>query len=258
MAFFIFKKERSDEMMYNSQAARTQEPQHASNVNKSSLQGAAARILLGSLTVVEKSNYVSTGKLSYAEGDLIAVELSDYKAFVLGDKVKVIIYSPGGVYVFESILVALDHGSLMILNPPNMQHKFVEKRTSPRIETKEEGIIHSVFDVTSLTDNTLSVPIQFTVTNISMGGVGFNLYAEFNINKLSYIGIELELGFSFSTIVEVLHKETTEFGHYYGARFVELTQEHTSALRAYLLRMQIESHMEHRRKEKLEEALKGE
>ena len=69
-------------------------------------------ILVHCRTVVEKKDYVSTGILTYAEGDMVEVEIGDYQLFDLGTIVKLTIYTPAGIFMFNTTVIAKDEGFL--------------------------------------------------------------------------------------------------------------------------------------------------
>jgi len=199
-----------------------------------------AGILLHSRTAVEKDGFVSTGILSYAEGDILEVEMPEYKAFQLGDSVKVTVYSPGGVYTFNSTVVAKDHGALMIINPPHNQRRFVEKREQPRIQLDEKGVIHTVRRLHENEKQRLNKEVDVTVRNISISGIGFVL----NDNALDLsdaeIETELDVGFKLPFTAEIVRREPYQAGIYYGAKFVNMDSGKANSIRAFVLKKQVE------------------
>lgn len=198
-------------------------------------------ILLQSRTVVEKKDFVSTGILSYAEGDIIEIEMSEFKAFHLGDQVKLTVYSPGGIYVFESTVVAKDHGALMVINPPHNQSRFAEKREHPRVKVNQSGVIVSIKEAEEI-ERLLQNKVELTVQNLSISGLGFTVLENMGLDKNSKVSLVLDLGFMLQCTTEIIRTETTAEGYYYGARYVDLTPEKANSLRAFILKMQVESH----------------
>lgn len=198
-------------------------------------------ILLHSRTVVEKSNFVSTGVLTYAEGDIIEIEMTEYKAFELGDSVKLTVYSPGGIYVFTSTVVAKDHGSLMIINPPQNQKRFAEKRESPRIEVNQNGAIVA-FTPIGGEKRELLEKVELDLRNISISGIGFTVRSEMSFGSEVIVDAELDLGFVLPVKAEIVRSEETEQGFYYGARYVDLPSDRANSLRAFVLKKQVETH----------------
>lgn len=198
-------------------------------------------ILLQSRIMVEKKDFVSTGILTYAEGDIIEIEISEYKAFELGDKVKLTVYSPGGVYVFESTVVAKDHGALMVINPPSNQSRFAEKREHPRVKVNQSGVIVSIKETRGV-ERLLQNKVELTVHNLSISGLGFTVLENIGLDTNSTVNVALDLGFTLQCAAEIIRSETTPEGYYYGARYVDLTPDKANSLRAFILKMQVESH----------------
>lgn len=198
-------------------------------------------ILLHSRTMVEKKDFVSTGILTYAEGDIIEIEMSEYKAFGLGDKVKLTVYSPGGVYVFESTVVARDHGALMVINPPYNQSRFVEKRAHPRVKVNQSGVIVSIKDGEGA-PRLLEKSVELTVQNMSISGMGFTVPEHVGIHHHSMVNVVLDLGFTMQCSAEIIRMETAGDGYYYGARYVDMDPDKANSLRAFILKIQVESH----------------
>ncbi|AFH59153.1 PilZ domain-containing protein [Paenibacillus caseinilyticus] len=206
-------------------------------------------ILLHSRTVVEKANFVSTGILSFAEGDILEIEMSEYKVFDLGDTVKLTVYSPGGIYMFESTVVAKDHGALIIINPPQNRNLFAEKRENPRITVKEEGRVLSV-QMADGTDRLLEDKIELSVHNISISGIGFTIREDLGIGRGAVVHLHLQLGFEMPCRAEIARTEKTENGEfYYGAQFIDLAKDKANSLRAYVLKKQVETHFRTKREE---------
>lgn len=198
-----------------------------------------AGILLNSRTVVEKKDFVSTGILSYAEGDIIEIEITDFTKFQLGDQVKLTVYSPGGVYVFDSTLVARHDGSLIVINPPSMQKHFAEKREHPRIQVMQDGRVRTLGGG----NNEDHVPeAALVINNISLSGVGFTIKEEFPLIKTMHVELEMDLGMPISCTAEIMRKEPGENGVYYGARYVELLDQKANSLRAFVLKKQVENY----------------
>ncbi|WP_248929356.1 PilZ domain-containing protein [Paenibacillus hamazuiensis] len=200
-----------------------------------------AGILLNSRTVVEKNDYVSTGVLSYAEGDILEVELNNYNVFELGDSVKLTVYSPGGIYMFGSTVVAKDHGALMFINPPSNQKRFAEKRDHPRVPVSQEGRIRSLISPEPSAGG-LHEDIMLNIENISVSGLGFTVGHEVQLDPQMRIEIEMDLGMPIPCIAEIIRKEPSQGGVYYGAKYVELSGDKANSLRAFVLKKQVETH----------------
>lgn len=207
-------------------------------------------IKMQSKTVIMKKDYVSTGVLSYVEGDIIEVEMTDLKAFSLGDKVKITIYSTGGIHVFESTVVAKDMNSLIILNPPENHNKFAERREHPRIHIHEEGQVWAIIEARSKERKELEEPLPLTVNNVSISGIGFTLVGSFELPNSTELEMEVKLGGGVYVKAEVVRRQKTEYGLYYGAQFTQMSAEKLTSLRAYVLRTQVEAYYKRKEEEK--------
>ncbi|WP_240419781.1 PilZ domain-containing protein [Paenibacillus periandrae] len=213
-------------------------------------------VLIHSRTVVEKNDFVSTGLLSYAEGDILEIEIPEYKVFELGDSVKLTVYSAGGIFTFQSTVVAKDEGSLIVINPPQNRQRFVEKRSNPRIEVSEKGTIHKLTRQDTKEKQTLNKAVGLTVQNISVSGLGFTVRDEFDLGHDSIVDAELDLGFSFPCVCEVIRREKIEGGYYYGAQYVQLASDKAISLRAYVLKKQVEAHFSKKNLEMIKRTFK--
>ncbi|SFL87580.1 protein YcgR [Paenibacillus sp. 1_12] len=213
-------------------------------------------ILIHSRTVVEKKDFVSTGLLSYAEGDILEVEIPEYKVFELGDSVKITVYSAGGIFTFQSTVVAKDEGSLIVINPPQNRQRFIEKRINPRIEVNEKGKMNRPTRQETNEKQSINEPIGLTVQNISVSGLGFTVQEEFELGQDMVVEAELDLGFPFPCVCEVVRREKIEGGYYYGAQYVKLASDKANSLRAYVLKKQVESHFSKKNLEMLKRTFK--
>lgn len=203
-------------------------------------------ILLNSRTVVEKRDFVSTGILSYAEGDILEVEISDYKAFDLGDTVKLTVYSPGGIYTFQSTVVAKDHGAIMVINPPQNRNRFTEKRENPRVDVNQEGFLLSIQEPDAGIQ-VLKEQVALEVQNISVSGVGFILPHDMKLSTHALADVRLNLGFEMPCQLEIIRHDPMENGNYYGARYVDIASDKANALRAFVLKKQVENRFSSKR-----------
>jgi c-di-GMP-binding flagellar brake protein YcgR len=199
-------------------------------------------VLIHSRTVVEKNDFVSTGVLSYAEGDILEIEIPEFKVFDLGDAVKLTVYSAGGIFTFQSTVVAKDQGSLIVINPPQNRRRFIEKRSNPRIEVNEKGKIHSMTSQDTNEKQSLNNAVGLTVHNISVSGLGFAIKEQLDLGNSMVIEAELDLGFQMPCIAEIIRREKIENGYYYGARYVEIAADKANSLRAFVLKKQVEIH----------------
>lgn len=198
-----------------------------------------AGILLHSRTAVETDHFVSTGVLSYAEGDVLEIELPEYKRFNLGDSAKITVYSPGGIYTFQSKVVAKGEGALIFINPPHNRNRFVDKREHPRVEVNETGVLR-------MPANGAKDEESFMIQNISMSGLGFTFPQEL-AQQTCHIEVKLGQGFTFDCQVDIIRKESFGDKFYYGARFKELGTELFNPLRAYIVKRQVELHFQRKK-----------
>jgi c-di-GMP-binding flagellar brake protein YcgR len=201
-----------------------------------------AGIMLHSRTVVEKKDYVSTGMLTYAEGDILEIELPEYKLFELGDHVKLTVYSPGGIYMFHSTVVAKDHGALMVINPPHNQNRFAEKRENPRVMVSEKGKIQAVVPSSGSGKQALENHIELRLENISISGIGFTVEERIDLTASTLIEVEVDLGIPIPFVAEIVRQQAAEGGVYYGARYVNMLPEKANSVRAFVLKKQVENY----------------
>ncbi|NHN33793.1 PilZ domain-containing protein [Paenibacillus agricola] len=213
-------------------------------------------VLIHSRTVVEKDNFVSTGLLTYAEGDILEVEIPEFKVFELGDSVKLTVYSAGGIFTFQSTVVAKDQGSLIIINPPQNRRRFIEKRSNPRVEVNEKGKIHALTSQDTNERLPLDDAIGLVIYNISISGLGFALKHDTDLGNSMVIEVELDLGFSMPCIAEILRREKIEEGYYYGARYVEIAADKANSLRAFVLKKQVELHFSNKKLDQIKRTFK--
>lgn len=202
-----------------------------------------ATILENCRTVVEKRDFVSTGIMSIAAGDMLEVEISDYDRFILGEQVKLNVYTPAGIYMIASTIVGKDTGSLIMINPPDNQKKFEDKRKHPRVEVTQTGLVASVIRPDGKgTLGELARPLEFQVRNISLSGIGFTLEEEIKLDPSCHVEMEIHLGTVIPCVAEIVRSEADEAGIYYGARYVRMPDEKLNSLRAFILREQIAAH----------------
>ncbi|UKS26060.1 PilZ domain-containing protein [Paenibacillus sp. HWE-109] len=224
-----------------------------------SKEGYDADVMIDSKAVLSKEDFVATGVLTYALGDIIEVELPEFDVFRLGDKLKMTVYTKSGLFVWETTVVAKEQGSLIVLNPPENRRKFTEKREFPRVEVTKGGLLFGLQDVNKRNKHHLDNPIAISIKNISINGVGFtvddNAMVEKIIQKHSQLEVELNLGFSMACTMEVVRKEKTNAGFYYGARYLNVPDEKTNALRGFILKNQIETYFIQKREAQIKKAM---
>jgi hypothetical protein len=203
----------------------------------------AMSILVHSRTVVEKKDYVSTGILTYVEGDMVEVEIGDYWLFELGDLVKVTIYTPSGIFIFNTTVIAKDAGSLSMINPPENRKKFAEKREHTRIDVVKSGLIKGVGASDSTVIEPLSEPLQVSVTNISLKGIGFTIKkGDLKLSEEAQVELVVDFGFQLVCTVKIMRIEGKLLSVFYGAEILGIPSEQVMPLRGFILRAQVEMH----------------
>jgi c-di-GMP-binding flagellar brake protein YcgR len=200
----------------------------------------AMSILVHCRTVVEKKDYVSTGVLTYVEGDMVEVEIGDYRIFELGDLVKMTVYTPEGIFNFSTTVIAKDDGYLIVINPPENRKRFSEKRKHTRIEVKRKGALNGIWPQGSLDKMMLVKPLEILVNNISQSGIGFRIDGDLKLSIEEQIEIITNFGTPLSCKAQIKRKDETSLGILYGAEIIEILAEQNIALRAFILKSQVE------------------
>jgi c-di-GMP-binding flagellar brake protein YcgR len=207
-------------------------------------------ILVHCRTVVEKDDFVSTGVLTYAEGDMVEVEIGDYRLFELGDLVKMTVYTPAGIFIFNTTVIAKDEGYLIVINPPENRKKFSEKRKHTRIEVKQEGTLNGIWSQGSLEKKTFEKPLEISVNNISQSGIGFMVEGDLELSIEEQIEIMTHLGTPLSCKAQIKRTDMTAIGILYGAEILDIPAEQIIALRAFILKAQVEDRSNLKKTEK--------
>ncbi|WNR44616.1 PilZ domain-containing protein [Paenibacillus roseipurpureus] len=224
-----------------------------------SKEGYDADVMIESRAVLSKDDFVSTGILTYAQGDIMEIELPEYDVYQLGDKAKVTLYTKSGLFVLETTVVAKEPGSLIVINPPENRKRFSEKREFPRVTVNQPGLISSIQNSHQKKQNVFENPIDFAIKNISMNGLGFtiedNAMVDAIIHKKSQLQVTLDLGFELPCQLEIIRKEKLENSFYYGASFESVPAEQSNALRGFILRNQIETYFEQKRDDEFKKAM---
>lgn len=203
------------------------------------------KTLLHCRTVVEKQNFVSTGIMTRAEGELFEIELNEFELFELGESVKLTVYSPVGIQSFHSIVFAKYDGAIAIIQPPAVSQRFQEKREFFRVEASGEAqIIRLVRDDGEV--RTLNTPLEAKLRDISLGGVGLVMPLHEEMKQVSRIGAVLHLGFPFACDLEVVRRERLLDEIHYGFRMKAVDTEMLRPLRAFILRNQVELNIQAR------------
>jgi c-di-GMP-binding flagellar brake protein YcgR len=209
-------------------------------------------ILVHCRTVVEKKDYVSTGVLTYAEGDMVEVEIGDYQLFDLGSIVKLTIYSPVGIFMFNTTVIAKEKSYLILINPPENRRKFSEKRKETRIDIDRRGFLHGIWPLLNSEKKAFEAPVAVSVNNISQSGIGFTVDGDMKLNIGEHIEIAADLGIKVLCKARIIRMEEPVAGTQYGAEIIDIPDEQTIALRAFILKSQVV----HRSKLKKEEVQK--
>ncbi|REE92813.1 PilZ domain-containing protein [Paenibacillus taihuensis] len=208
----------------------------------------STKALLHSRTVVEKEGYVSTGILAHAEGDMMEIEMTEFKNFELGDPVSMTIYSPVGIHRLQSTVIAKAEGSLAVIFPVRSLEGLDEKRESPRIAVMANGnIVRTLSRMVKTSEGEALVEaedrLDISVRNISDSGIGFVFSGgSADLKRGEALKVSLQLGFNFECGLDIIRVEDQGDGKFYGARFHALNEQQRRALRAYLLRAQVEAY----------------
>ncbi|MBB6731950.1 PilZ domain-containing protein [Cohnella zeiphila] len=201
------------------------------------------KVLLHCRTVVEKTNFVSTGVMTQVEGELFEVELGEFELFELGEKVKLTVYSPAGIQTFHSIVFAKYEGAIAVIQPPVVGQRFQEKREFYRVEA--DGVARVMRVVRDSGEvKLLAAPLEAMLSDISLGGVGLvtaDAYPELEAAKR--LGAVIDLGFTFACDLEMVRRERRDQLFVYGLKMKVLDPEMLRPLRAFLLRRQVEKHI---------------
>jgi len=229
---------------------------HASVYSNNNPTGYDITVLIDSNAVVEKKNFVATGTVTYVAGELLEIEFPQSDQFTLGEKVKVMIYAKGGIYVFESTVLAKDMGALVVLNPPENRRKFMDKRQDPRVPVKENARLLSVYEFSRRTERTFSEPPIIRLDNISVSGIGLLLDSDMPLQPRNQLLLEVDFGVKFACRTEIVHLQPHEQGIRCGTRIVELNDIYAKWLRSFIMRCQIETYYKEKQ-ERIRRALQG-
>lgn len=209
-------------------------------------------VLLHSRSVLEGEQSVATGVLSYLEGILMDIELSEYEQFQLGEQVKVTMYSPAGMHNFTTKIVARHQGSLMLVHPPHEQQKFNEKREYPRIEIRKHGFITSYSNEDGDMVKAPS-PIPIHIMNISMKGIGLTISEDAVLQSALDVGsmthAELHLGMELPCSIRLVRDRQQGNERFFGAAIEHMEEDAARSLQAFILSQQIHTHIENKSKQ---------
>ncbi|WEK55172.1 MAG: PilZ domain-containing protein [Candidatus Cohnella colombiensis] len=203
-------------------------------------------VLLHCRTVVEKQNFVATGLMTRVEGELFEIELNEFDLFELGETVKLTIYSPAGIQTISSIVFAKYDGVISLLQPPTLMKRFKEKREHPRVQINGNAFVSHIVDEGQ--ELILPEPLQLVIQDISLSGLGFVGPDSPYFSRNSKLRAKVQIGFEFSCGLEVVRRDKQDDGLLIGAKMDVSDQEVMRALRATILRQQVEIHADLRRK----------
>lgn len=207
------------------------------------------RVLLHSRTVIEGEECLATGVISFIEGDLMDVELPEYEQFQLGERVKVTVYSPVGIIVFATIIIARHQGALLFIYPPNQQYRFIDRRENTRVKVRKHGFVNALCtedgEVIPLTN-----PTPMHLYDISLNGLGFVLLSDESLAVDSRVRAELHIGFTLSCELRIVRFEMRDGVGSCGAELITTSEADARGLRAFILKEQIESYAELKAKKK--------
>lgn len=203
-------------------------------------------VLLHCRTVIESANFVTTGVMTNVEGELFEVELHDFEQFELGESVKMTVYSPAGLHTFQSMVFAKYEGAIALLLPPNTQKRFKERREHPRVSVTGNAQVY--FAVSESGEEIpLESPLELTVHDISLSGIGISGPDAPQINRNMRLKANVEIGLGFDCELEVIRRERQEDTVILGAKMRLIEPEKLRPLRALILRQQVEKHAELRK-----------
>ncbi|MFC5468622.1 PilZ domain-containing protein [Cohnella suwonensis] len=204
-------------------------------------------VLLHCRTVVESKNFVTTGVMTHLEGELFEIELHEFEQFELGETVKLTVYSPAGIQSMPSVVFAKYEGAIALLQPPDVQKRFKERREHPRVEISGNAQIVKVLKASG--DEAIPEPFaELTIHDISITGISFSGPDAPHFATNSRLKAKVEIGFGFNCELEIMRRERHEENRMHcGAKMQVLEPEMLRPLRALILRQQVEKNAQARR-----------
>jgi hypothetical protein len=201
----------------------------------------ALSVLLHCRTVVEKqkSNFVTTGVMTNVDGELFEVEIHEFDQFELGETVKLMIYSPAGIQSFNAVVFAKYGGAIALLQPPDLNKRFKERREHSRIETKGKAQISHMLDQEG-NEQQLTEPFLLDVHDVSLSGISFSGSAVPYLTQKMKVKGNVDIGISFNCNLEVMRQERQGNIMVCGAKMKIDDEDMMRALRALILRLQVE------------------
>ncbi|MBW7456948.1 PilZ domain-containing protein [Paenibacillus sepulcri] len=210
------------------------------------------KVLIHSRTVVEKEGYVSTGILSHIEGEMMEIEMTEYKSFDLGNPVEMTIYSPVGIQRLQSTVIGKAEGSIAVIFPVRALSGLEEKRESPRVQIDHKGTMKkTIIETRELSTGPENFEfiedMELAIRNISLSGLGFIVAEGPRLKTNERLEAVLSLGFELPCWLEIIRYDSDGAQSFYGARFCDLDGLQQRALRAFILREQVAAY--YRRKQ---------
>jgi hypothetical protein len=217
-----------------------------SGINNSANDLLPLSTLLNCRTVVESQNFVTTGIMVNAEGELFEIEIHEFDSFELGEKVKVTVYSPAGIQTFSSMVLAKYEGAISVIQPPEVLKRFVEKRAHPRVNVKGSLFIYQIVTPQGAIKK-LDAPMEASLRNISVSGIGFEAEYVPELERSARLDAVADVGFVFKCELEIARREKQEENWMYGASMRVVEPEMMRPLRALILRQQVEQNIKARK-----------
>ncbi len=203
-------------------------------------------VLLHCRTVVEGKNFVTTGVMTHVEGELFEVELPEFEQFELGETVKLTVYSPAGIQTIPSIVFAKYEGAIALLQPPELQKRFKERREHPRVEIEGSALIVGVLS-DSGEEREIKDAVSLNIHDISVAGISFSGPDAPHFATRSRLRATIEIGITFECELEIVRRERQEDRMHCGAKMHILEPEMLRPLRALILRQQVQKNADVRR-----------
>ena len=196
-------------------------------------------VLLHCRTVVEGKNFVTTGVMTHVEGELFEVELNEFDQFELSEPVKLTVYSPAGIQSMSSIVFAKYEGAIALLQPPELNKRFKERREHPRVEIEGNARILRLLNEAG-EEQELGQDVALEIHDISISGISFSGPDEPYFAVKSKLKATVEIGISFDCELEIVRRERQESHMQCGAKMHVVEPEMLRPLRALILRQQVQ------------------
>ena len=198
--------------------------------------------IVGSHVTIEGRDTMISGVAVYVEGDIMEIRAVNSSKAQLGEPVKLVVYSPDGLMITQSSVVARDVESVYVLTPVPVIQMYLQRRKQPRVEVKEMARIIALEQ--AATGSPVQLPFEIAIQNLSLGGMG--IVSSASLDEQSKVTVEWDLEGPVECRLRIVHKRPASDGYYYGAEITDFPKQKLNLLRAYILRLQIEK----RQKEK--------